>query len=324
MAQCAHLWGSVEGEGPRKKNTTQNEKGGAHPPRWWGVGEVFPGEELYQMGGLFTRFIPFMYFDGNDDAEGMQATPPPPFDVSVALEEVPPDVYLKRETAIKPSIPITGKQFLTLQEHVPPRFQGRRWRLLFCSGLHGFSRLALQHNCAEEIRSARGNERPAVLIVSAGSEGKILLGAYISCIPQTSNKKYVGTEESFLFCVPPPSSSSSSALSSSDDLFIFTAPADAANRYFMRCDNGAISFGGGGKGPALFLHSDFASVSCSTFCPTFGIRESLLLLNARPGGDGDAAVFDLPNDVHLEGGEPTTSVRAVQLWTIGDEYFSLL
>ncbi|EKF39108.1 hypothetical protein MOQ_000670 [Trypanosoma cruzi marinkellei] len=277
------------------------------------------------MGSLFTRCLPFMHFARSDDAEGMQATSPPPFDVSVALEEVPPDVYLKREAAIKPSILITGKQFLTLQEHIPPRFQGRRWRLLFCSGLHGFSRLALQHNCAEELRRAQGKERPAVLIVSAGSEGKILLGAYISCIPRTSNKKYVGNEESFLFCVPSSSSSSSSASSASsdDNLRIFTAPADAANRYFMRYDDGAIAFGGGGKGPALFLHSDFASVSCSTFCPTFDIRESLLLLNARPRGDGEAAVFDVPTDVHVEGGEPTTYVRAVQLWTIGDEYFLL-
>ncbi|RNF19626.1 uncharacterized protein Tco025E_04038 [Trypanosoma conorhini] len=278
------------------------------------------------MGNNFARFLPFSQSAKAGGAEGTREAPAPQFEVGAALEEVEPDVYLKRDTAMTPSILLTGKQFLTLQRHLPARVQSRRWRLLFCSGLHGFSRVALQNSCTKELRRARGKERPAILIISAGSEGNILLGAYVSCIPQASNKRYVGTEESFLFCVPPPSSSSSSSSSyssSSDgELCIFTAPENAANHYFMRCDNGSIAVGGGGKGPAIFLHDDLATVSCSTFCPTFGLKESLLLLNARSNGYCDAAAAaGCPSDVRLEGGEPAASVRSIQLWTVGDEYF---
>ncbi|ESL07507.1 hypothetical protein TRSC58_04803 [Trypanosoma rangeli SC58] len=270
------------------------------------------------MGNAYTRLLSFSHSTDAGAAEGLQEPPTPQFDVSAALEEVPPDVYLKRDTAMTPGILITSKQFLTLQRHIPTRFQSRCWRLLFCSGLHGFSRFALQNSCAEELKSARGKERPAILIISAGSDGSILLGAYISCIPQASNKRYVGTEESFLFCVP----ASSALASSGGALRIFKPPENAANHYFMRCDNGTIAVGGGGKGPAIFLHEDLTSVCCSTFCPTFDLKESLLLLSENPnGGCYATAGADCPHKVSLEGGEPQTSVRAIQLWTIGDDYY---
>ncbi|KEG07127.1 hypothetical protein DQ04_10811010 [Trypanosoma grayi] len=284
------------------------------------------------MGILAMIFAPFELFSRRKnigDNEPLH-TAPPAFDLSEAVESLPPDVYLRRDTATKPSLLLTRAQFVALQEQLPHRFQGRRWRLVFGSEYHGFSRLAFQHNCAEEVKSACGRERHAVLIIKAGNDGQLLLGAYISVIPQASNRKYIGSEESFLFAVPPAVTSGAAeasataetrepAATSAPESFIrfFKPPSNAPNRYFMRCEDGNISLGGGGKGPAVVLHSDFVTVSCSTACPTFGLHESLLLLNMR---DGD----ELPSGVKMEGGEPFASVRAIQLWVVGDECFTAL
>lgn len=219
------------------------------------------------------------------------------FDVTQALVELPPNVFVNRVDPAPPSCCLSAAMFLSLQSHLPLHVQHRKWLLLYGSEEHGFSFNSMRHQIEQVTATTRLRAGAVLLVVAGGAT----FGAYLSRLPIVGGKVHCGTNETFVFRVYPTGvvKCYPSAL----------AVTGAGNEYYTRCalDTETLSIGGGGAGPAILLTDDMNTVVSSTSCPTFHEYETLLDVR------GESVV--------LEGGEPRCPVLRIELWAIADKTF---
>lgn len=236
-----------------------------------------------------------MWKTSSDDCSNEPTGFPPAFDLTSALELLPTNRLLNRLAPKVPSIAISADVFLQLQAFLPIQEQRSKWVQLFSTDENGYSPLSLANNCRD---AACGEKCSAVLLVKTPS---CTIGAFLSVWPDWHQKKYYGTNGTFVFVVQESSSGKLEVHNSN------SSDAGSNNYYLKTTSTELMCVGGGGTGPAIQLCDDLQRIRCSARCPTFGLDASLL----TPG----------QVDVVTEAGTSESCVLAVELWAFSKNTF---
>lgn len=133
-----------------------------------------------------------------------------------------------------------------LYSAMPIIVKDRHWVLLYSTAKHGISLRTLYRKSA--------SLPDPYLLVAGDFHGATFGGLLTAALKPTSKRKYLGTNEMFVF----------TNVNESPRIF----KATGANRYYLLCMNDAISLGGGGHF-ALHLDEDLLNGS-SGVCDTYG------------------------------------------------------
>ncbi|XVE86773.1 hypothetical protein DITRI_Ditri18aG0060800 [Diplodiscus trichospermus] len=145
----------------------------------------------------------------------------------------------------EPSLLLTEKTRNALYASLPALVQGRKWLLLYSTRRHGISLSTLYR---------RSMLWPGLSLLVVGDRKGALFGGLVEAPLKPSNKKYQGTNSTFVFTNRP------------GDPVIFRPT--GANRYFTLCSTEFLAIGGGGHF-ALYLDGDLLNGS-SSFSETYG------------------------------------------------------
>ena len=87
------------------------------------------------------------------------------FEVSTALVDLPPNVYVNRVDPGPPSCCLSPEQFLNLQAMLPLHLTYRKWQLLYGTEEHGFSLGTLRSQLERNTKNTSRSKTSAVLVV---------------------------------------------------------------------------------------------------------------------------------------------------------------
>ncbi|KAK9949601.1 hypothetical protein M0R45_005118 [Rubus argutus] len=145
----------------------------------------------------------------------------------------------------EPSLLLTEKTRSALYSSLPALVQGRQWLLLYSTWRHGISLSTLYR---------RSMLWPGLSLLVVGDRKGAVFGGLVEAPLRPTNKKYQGTNDSFVFTNTPGHP-------------VMYRPT-GANRYFTLCATDFLAIGGGGHF-ALYLNSDLLSGS-SSVSETYG------------------------------------------------------
>ncbi|KAH7300491.1 hypothetical protein KP509_24G065300 [Ceratopteris richardii] len=150
-------------------------------------------------------------------------------------------------------LPSTSEHSMLLSEDfrafiylsLPTIAKGRHWILLYSTARHGISMRTLYHKSCEL-------SEPYLLVIG-DTKGSIFGGLATAPLKPRSERKYIGTSDTFVFT------------NHHEEFQLYKAT--GANRYYLLCTNDAISFGGGGR---FAIHLDDTLLTGSSgACETF-------------------------------------------------------
>ncbi|XP_022739522.1 oxidation resistance protein 1-like isoform X2 [Durio zibethinus] len=145
----------------------------------------------------------------------------------------------------EPSLLLSEKTRSALYASLPALVQGRKWLLLYSTWRHGISLSTLYR---------RSMLWPGLSLLVVGDRKGAVFGGLIEAPLKPTNKKYQGTNSTFVFTNRP------------GDPVVFHPT--GANRYFTLCSTEFLAIGGGGHF-ALYLDGDLLNGS-SSFSETYG------------------------------------------------------
>ena len=180
---------------------------------------------------------------------------------------------------------------MALQDLLPTHLRSRKWLQIFSTQENGFSTQSLIASCRENSK----HQDSGILLIRTAAQR--VIGVFLPTWIDWQQRKYYGTRGTVLFSVD------------EAEQKVTKYVASDKNDYFMRSSlDGELTFGGGGRGPALKLFNDLMEVQSSTDCPTF-VDFTCLLSASSP-------------EVVVEAGVAQTGVTGVELWGFSPKAFS--